>query len=65
MAKLEVGIVLRVGPGAAPVVIGAVANDELLRHALRVAIDAAARRALAPPSIYRCRHKPGERKSVI
>ncbi len=45
MAKIEVGIVLRVAPGAPPVVIGAVADEELLRHALRVALDAAALRA--------------------
>ena len=44
MPRIEVGIVLRVAPGAAPVVIGAVADDGLLRHALRLAIDAAARR---------------------
>ncbi len=44
MARIEVGIVLRVVPGAPPVVIGAIADDELLRHALRVAIDTAVRR---------------------
>ncbi len=44
MARIEVGIVLRVAPGAPPVVIGAVADDELLRHALRLAINAAVRR---------------------
>lgn len=44
--KLEVGIVMRVAPGAPPVVIGAVTDEALLCHALRVAIDAAAVRAL-------------------
>jgi hypothetical protein len=42
MAKLEVGIVLRVAPGAPPVVVGAVTDKALLRHALRAAIINAA-----------------------
>jgi hypothetical protein len=44
MTRIEVGIVLRVTRGSPPIIIGAIADDELLQHALRVAIDAAVRR---------------------
>jgi hypothetical protein len=44
-SKIEVGIIARLGPGAPPVVIGAVADDALLHHALRRAIAAAERQA--------------------
>jgi hypothetical protein len=43
--RIEVGIILRVGKGAPPVIIGAVVDHALLGHALRAAIAAAERRA--------------------
>lgn len=52
-SRIEVGIIVRLGAGAPPVVISSVADEGLLRHALRLAIDAAARRALSSRRINR------------
>lgn len=41
--KLQIGIILRLSNGTPPVVLGAVANDELLALVLRSAVVAAER----------------------